>query len=153
MVNLALLIALCAPAIEPSTARAVILHESGGNPYAIHINGSVRLSRQPVSYAQAVATASALVGKGYSIDVGLAQINSRNLPRLGLSVAQAFNPCVNLQAMQAILVPDYLEQVRRLGPGQPALQAALSEYNTGNPLGGFANGYVASVYQVAFRRQ
>lgn len=151
--NLALLIALCAPAIDPSTARAVVLHESGGNPYAIHINGGGRLSRQPDSFAQAVATAGALVRKGYSIDVGLAQINSRNLPRLGLSVAQVFNPCVNLQAMQAILVPDYLQQVQRLGPGQQALQAALSEYNTGNPVSGFANGYVASVYRVAFRRQ
>ena len=47
----------CAPHVHPDTALRIIHHESGGNPYAIGINGPWMLSRQPTSKAQAIATA------------------------------------------------------------------------------------------------
>ena len=149
--NLATLILFCAPAIHPVTANAVIQHESGGKQYAIGINEKngqrVRLTSQPQSEEQAVALAKNLIEAGYSIDLGYAQINSKNLPRLGIKVDDIFKPCVNMQAMQEILKENYLSAASKHGQGQKALQVALSKYNTGDEQRGFKNGYVASVYQ------
>lgn len=151
MAELLLLISLCAPAIHPTTAYYLIQHESKGNPFAIGVNGGVKLSRQPRSEVQAVAIAKALIKQGFSIDMGYAQINSKNLPRLGIPVDDIFKPCVNLQAMQAILQSNYILAMARHGPGQQALQAALSMYNTGHSQKGLKNGYVGRLYRSARR--
>ncbi|MBD8051098.1 lytic transglycosylase domain-containing protein [Limnohabitans radicicola] len=136
----------CAPQVHPDTALRLIRHESGGNPYAIGINGPYRLSPQPSSKSQAVATANMLLQAGLSIDMGLGMINSKNLKSLGLSVESVFDPCTNLQAMQTILQAGYSRAVKTHGPGQKSLIAALSEYNTGHPVNGIKNGYVARVF-------
>jgi type IV secretion system protein VirB1 len=75
------------------------------------------------SKAAAVAAAVAAVGRGESVDMGLVQINSKNLPALGLSVDQVFDPCTNLAAGATILTAGY----QRTG----SLGSALSIYNTG----------------------
>lgn len=137
----------CAPMVHPDTALRLVKHESGNNPFAIGINGPYRLSPQPQSRAQAVATAKMLVEAGLSIDMGLGQINSRNLPGLGLTLETVFDPCLNLRAMQVVLLHGYEKATRNFGPGQQALVAALSAYNTGHPERGVRNGYVASVFQ------
>lgn len=51
--------------------------------------------------------------------------------------------CTNIAAGGAILAADYGRAVQRYGEGQPALQAALSAYNTGTFDHGFINGYLA----------
>ncbi len=137
----------CAPMVHPDTALRLVKHESGNNPFAIGINGPYRLSPQPKSRAQAVATAQMLMNAGLSIDMGLGQINSRNLPWLGLTLETVFDPCMNLQAMQVVLLKGYEKAVKTHGPGQKALVAALSSYNTGHPERGVLNGYVASVFK------
>lgn len=149
MGELALLISLCAPAIHPTTAYYLIQHESKGHPFAIGINGGTQLSHQPRNETQAIATAKALIKRGLSIDMGYAQINSKNLNRLGLTVENIFKPCVNLQAMQAILQANYIKAVAKYGQGQKALQAALSMYNTGHSQKGLKNGYVRRLYHLA----
>jgi type IV secretion system protein VirB1 len=88
-----------------------------------------------------------LMDAGLSIDMGLGQINSRNLSWLGLTLESVFDPCRNLQAMQAVLLKGYEKAAKTHGPGQQALVAALSAYNTGHPERGVRNGYVASVFQ------
>ena len=142
------LIAACAPQVAPPTIAAIIRVESGGNPLAIGINGPMRLSRRPVDAADAARLARTIMQAGYSVDLGLMQINSRNLPGLGLTVEQVFDPCTNIRAGATILTRGYLGATRRWGPGQDALKAALSAYNTGNYEAGFRNGYVAKVYGV-----
>lgn len=144
--ELALLIALCAPAIHPVTAARLIQHESGGQAFAIGINGDIKLSQQPRTEAQAVAIAKSLIKYGYSIDMGYAQINSKNLQRLGIRVDDVFKPCINLQAMQTILQANYIQAAAQYGEGQTALQIALSRYNTGHSQRGFQNGYVRRLY-------
>ena len=74
------------------------------------------------------------------------QVNSRNLRALGISILQAFDPCTNISAGATILSADYANASRLRGPGQAALQAALSAYNTGDFYRGFENGYVARYY-------
>jgi type IV secretion system protein VirB1 len=94
-----------------------------------------------------VATAQILMNAGLSIDMGLGQINSRNLSWLGLTLETVFDPCLNLRAMQAVLIDGYERAAKTHGPGQQALVAALSTYNTGHPERGVRNGYVASVFK------
>lgn len=143
----------CAPLVHPETALRVVKHESGGNPYAIGINGPYRLSYQPKTREQAVATANMLLMQGLSIDMGLGQINSRNLSWLGLTLDSVFDPCTNLRAMQAILTAGYAKAMKRHGNSQQALVEALSEYNTGHPVNGIRNGYVAAVVRTPLKSQ
>jgi type IV secretion system protein VirB1 len=55
-------------------------------------NNTTKKSATFESEAAAVAAAVAAIGRGESVDLGLAQINSKNLPALGLSVDQVFRP-------------------------------------------------------------
>lgn len=139
----------CAPTVAVETMTAVVTHESRRNPFAIGINGGARISRQPVNKVEAVETANALLRLSVSVDLGLAQINSANLSKLGLTVEDAFEPCANLRAAEKVLRWCYEPAAQRYGPGQVALQAALSCYNTGGYVRGLANGYVQNVYRVA----
>ncbi|HQR03494.1 MAG: lytic transglycosylase domain-containing protein [Proteobacteria bacterium] len=143
------LAAQCAPQVAPSTLAAIVRVESGGNPWALNVNGPQPLPRQPSSRLEAAAWARWLVRHGYSVDMGLAQVNSRHLERLGLDAGDLFDPCTNLQAGGRILRENYAGASRKLGPGQDALHAALSAYNTGNYRRGFDNGYVFKVVAAA----
>lgn len=116
------LLMMCAPAVDPVTMAAVVKQESGGRPWVLN-NNTTRKSATFESKAAAVAAAVAAVGRGESVDMGLAQINSKNLPALGLSVTQVFDPCTNVAAGASILAAGY-EQTGSLG-------SALSMYNTG----------------------
>lgn len=143
------LLVQCAPQVAAVTMMAIVKVESGGNPLALNVNGPRRLARQPQSKAEALAWAEWLISRGYSIDMGLAQVNSGNLRRLGTNIQAMFDPCTNLAAGASILSSEYAGAARRLGSGQGALRAALSAYNTGNHRAGFTNGYVARVTAAA----
>jgi type IV secretion system protein VirB1 len=136
----------CAPNISPITLEAVIRVESGGDPLAIHVNG-VRTQPEPASTAaEAVQLAEGFILRGYSVDIGLMQVNSRNLAAIGTTVERMLDPCANIRTGVAVLTTDYAIAARTHPEGQPALQAALSAYNTGSFDRGFGNGYVARYY-------
>lgn len=135
-----------APNVAPQTIVAIIQVESGGNQYGVGINGPVRRHIRPKSTKEAAAEARRWISRGYSVDVGLMQINSRNLQRLGIPLERAFDPAINIQVGAKILVGNYRQAIKFYGPGQNALKAALSAYNTGNYVNGFKNGYVAKYY-------
>ncbi len=139
------LILTCAPDVAPQTVQEIIRVESGGNPLAININGA-SLARPAIDVADAVKLASSAMAAGHTVDLGLMQVNSANLPKLGYTVEQMFDSCTNLKAGAAILTVNYGRAVERHGPGQEALKAALSAYNTGSFERGFRNGYVARYY-------
>lgn len=134
---------LCAPLVHPSTAQAIVATESSFNPDAIGVVAGT-LERQPREIVEALATARALRAKGWNFSVGLAQINVHNLDRLGMSLADGFDPCKNLQAMQVVL-GDCHERSRTNDGSQPALRRALSCYYSGNFTTGFRHGYVNRV--------
>lgn len=145
------LAAQCAPTVAPETLLSVVQVESRFEPLAIGVNGAKRVLVEPTSVDDAVAKAAALIKAGRNIDVGLAQINSKNLSWLGLSLAEAFEPCTNLKAAARILRDGYgRSDADRVGE-QAALKTALSYYNTGRPDRGFSNGYVAKVATAADR--
>lgn len=133
---------LCAPNVAPQTTEQVIQVESSGNPLAININGA-KLPRKPTDAADAAKIAREYIGKGYSVDLGLMQVNSRNLPGLGYSVEDMFEPCKNIAAGSRVLTDFYTSARAKYPNAQSALRAALSAYNTGSFQAGFTNGYVA----------
>lgn len=136
----------CAPNVAPETVQAIVRVESGGNPYAIGINGPHHLKQQPQTAQEAIRWTRHYMNLGYSVDLGLMQVNSGNLKGLGLNLNQLFDPCTNLKAGSRILSRGYAGAVKRYGTGQTALKAALSAYNTGNYEKGFQNGYVAKYF-------
>ncbi len=136
----------CAMNVHPVTIDAVVRVESGGDALAIHVNGLPGPQPHPVNFDDAVRIAKLYISRGFSTDLGLTQINSRNLGPLGLTVEQAFDPCANINGGARILTADYVVAVHSYGEGQAALQAALSAYNTGSQSAGFLNGYVARYY-------
>ena len=133
----------CAANVAPATLEAVIRVESGGDELALHVNGVTLQPPRGRDATEVAGTAEDFIRRGYSVDLGLMQVNSRNLPALGLTVAAVLEPCVNIRAGAAILAADYALAVRMKGAGQKALLAALSAYNSGDFARGFANGYVA----------
>jgi type IV secretion system protein VirB1 len=139
----------CAPMVHPYTMEQIVQVESGGNPLAINVNGlSAKQQPHPHTTAEAVAVAHFWIHAGYRVDLGLSQITDRNLPKLHLTIEQVLGTadsvvCTNIAAGGAILAADYGRAVQRYGEGQPALQAALSAYNTGTFDRGFSNGYVS----------
>lgn len=136
----------CAPGVHIKTLSAVVRHESSVNPYAIGLNSKEsKLPRQPRNKAEAVATGEWLKANGYNFDGGFGQVNVRNLDWLGMSVADLFDPCKNLAGAARVLTDCYTRAAKRFPGEQPALQAALSCYNTGNFTRGFSNGYVSLV--------
>ncbi|WP_421932382.1 lytic transglycosylase domain-containing protein [Phenylobacterium sp.] len=135
----------CAPQVAPQTLLAIVQVESGFDPLAIGVNGAPNLTPRPRTAGEAAATARALIGVGRSIDLGLAQLNSRNLAALGVTIDQAFDPCRNLAAAARLLQANYAAALAEQPAGQAALRAALSRYNTGHPTRGLSNGYVAKV--------
>ena len=141
----------CAPQVHLTTAHALIAVESAFNPWAIGVVGG-SLQRQPHHRTEALATAQALQATGRNFSVGLGQINLGNFQRLGLSLESAFEPCINLAAMQAVL-SECFERAQRKSPrtagDQAALRAALSCYYSGNFSTGFRHGYVRKVVAAA----
>lgn len=144
MILTAPFIAACAPTVAPETIAHVVAVESSGNPLAINVNG-LRGAANPIATTAADATrlVAQYLALGHSVDMGLMQVNTANLARLGYSVADMFDPCRNLAAGAAVLTGDYLTATRSRPDPQVALRAALSAYNTGNFTTGFRNGYVA----------
>lgn len=135
----------CAPQVPHQTLAAIVKTESGFRPLTIGVNGGSRLARQPANKPEAVAAAKWLIDHGYNIDLGLGQVNVKNLVKVGLTVEDAFEPCPNLAAAAKIFHAN-LKWAQGTGKADDAaVLAALSAYNTGSLTAGFRNGYVQRV--------
>ena len=149
--DLTALIETCAPGVAPPTMLAIIEVESGFNALAIGVNAPERRALAPKSASAAVRVAEKLLRSGANLDLGLAQINSRNLARLNLTLTTAFDPCANLAAAAQVLRDGFDQATINGQAPQEALRTALSIYNTGHPRRGLRNGYVAKVVSAAER--
>jgi len=141
----------CAPTVAPETLLSVVQVESRFEPLAIGVNGAPRILVAPTSADEAVTKAAELIAAGRSVDLGLAQINSKNLSWLGLSLREVFEPCANLRAAARVLQDGYVRSDAPHVGDQWALKTALSYYNTGHPVRGLNNGYVGKVETAAER--
>lgn len=133
----------CAPTVDPKMLAAVAQTESHFEPFALR-NNTKHLSVLPASKAAGVQQAIQWISEGNSVDLGLMQINSGNLAKLGLTVETALDSCRSLQASARVLSAAYAQGSSAVDR-QAALLIALSRYNTGHSLAGLANGYVGQV--------
>lgn len=149
MINEAILalIPICAPDVAPNTIAQIMRVESQGNPLAINVNG-INKKFSPANIAEAVAITQEYIKKGYTVDVGLMQINSSNFSQLGYAnrIDAIFEACNNIAAGASVLKNFYRQSRKKSKDKQVALKGAISAYNTGSFEKGFKNGYVSAVY-------
>jgi type IV secretion system protein VirB1 len=136
----------CAPGIALEALIPQVEVESHFSELAIGINNGPLVRAKSTS--EAVEIATRYIRKGYSVDLGLAQINSHNLRRLGLTVGQAFDPCTSLRAAEIVLTENY-NTVSEGRSQAEAIEATWSLYNSGSSTRGVRNGYVSKVWTAA----
>jgi type IV secretion system protein VirB1 len=148
----------CLPTVPLNTLNAIILVESGGNPNAMQIDfprallkrwhlqeGTLRLERQPATEREALEWLKYFERRNISVDLGLMQVSTAEAHRRGLPPESLLDPCFNLRAGWQILDSAYQLETKTYGPGQEALQHAISRYNTGDTQRGIDNGYLARI--------
>src|SRR3954451_11843833 len=95
----------CAPSAEPRLLAGLVQRASGYEPLAIRFDdgpgGPMKLLGS--SKAEAIQLASELVIAGHRVRVGLAGIDTRDLDKLGVSLADAFEPCSHLTAAARLM--------------------------------------------------
>jgi soluble lytic murein transglycosylase-like protein len=85
-------------------AVAVILTESGGQPYALRVNYGSGVAVFPPTYAAGVRALQVALRVTTRLDLGLFQVHYPTWgPRLGLSPAQLLHPAVNIRSGCTIL--------------------------------------------------
>jgi type IV secretion system protein VirB1 len=136
----------CASEVATEAVVPLVVTESGGDDLSININRGPRV--RAGSVAEGAALVRRYMTQGYTVDVGLAQINSANFARLGVTVEQAFDPCTNLHLASSLLQEGYGLASRHYS-GLDAISATYSLYNTGTLTRGFRNGYVGRVWSAA----
>ncbi len=132
MINAEQVVQQCSGPVAPELMALIVAHESGGNPWAINVNGLPNGSMVFPSKASAVAAAIHYIRMGYKVDMGLSQVDSENLGKLGLSVPQVFDPCTNVRSGAAIFSWAWRGAKNKGYTGGSRLMAALSAYNSGS---------------------
>jgi len=156
-ITLATLMMTCAPLIHPTTLRALIAVESGGNPFAVSINYPQALKSagidppvvvQPRSARVALDLTRELMARGFSTSVGLAQINIENVMGRDHRLSDLFDPCINLSLAQRVLVDCAAHQPEGIAPSA-RLRRTLLCYNAGEGVTGVHNHYASDVLRAA----
>ncbi len=145
LIDLPILIKQCAPLVAISTMTAIVKTESKINPWAIGLNGHLKLKYQPNNLHQAALWVDYLESHHYNFDVGLTQVNIQNIHYYGYKARDLLDPCINLKVASKILQKNYYRALPKSNSSQEALRKAISSYNTGNFSRGFSNGYVTKV--------
>jgi type IV secretion system protein VirB1 len=118
----------CAPFVAPETLAGVVSLESRFAPFNIRINSGQPLKTQPASKAGAIEVATSLVAERRGIQLGLGGIGVEELQKLKLSIADAFDPCLNLQATGTLLDGYYRLAVKAGADPARAEQVMLQSY-------------------------
>jgi len=118
----------CAPFVASETLAGVVSLESRFAPFNIRINSGPPLQRQPSTKAEAIEIATSLVAERHDIQLGLGGIGSEELRRLKLSISDAFDPCLNLQATATLLDGYYRLVVKAGADPARAEQIMLQSY-------------------------
>jgi len=139
-----LLIAQCAvPEAPKEIIREIITVESAEDPFAINVNKLADALIPKSDDKQVLAKyIEGKIGEGYTVDVGLMQINSENFKTFGTDAISMLDECQNIAIGSQIFMKAYNAAVQFYGKTEKAKQTALSAYNTGTLHRGFTNGYV-----------
>ena len=146
MFESALLATCLAGSVDPALVLAIVDRESGGDPHALNVNGPGGGRRHAPDPDGVARVAAAFVAAGRTVDLGLMQLNSATVARLGETLERALDPCTNLALGERVLAENVATAAARGLHHEAGLRAALSLYNTGTLEAGFANGYVDAVW-------
>lgn len=129
--------------VDSAIVKQIIHVESDFKEYTVNVNKhDTFLSK---TREEAEKTAKDYIEKGYSVDMGLMQFNSKNLNSPSfkhLTISDLFDPCKNIKAGSDVFFLAYESTSKDLSK-EERIKKALSIYNTGNQELGFQNGYVA----------
>jgi type IV secretion system protein VirB1 len=123
------LVGRCAPWMAPATALGIIDAESSGVWYAVNDNDATAPTF--ATPEAAIAYAERRVSEGGSIDLGLGQLNSSHLAAYGVTVREAFEPCLNVKLSMAVMWDAWVDARARFGFTPNALYHAFEAYNGG----------------------
>jgi type IV secretion system protein VirB1 len=138
----------CAPIVAAETLAGVVSLESRFAPFAIRINSGTPLSKQPKTKAEAIEIAASLAAERQDIQLGLGGIGLEELGKLKLSISDAFDPCLNLQATATLLDGYYRLAVKTGADPNRAEQVMLqSYYGRNDPIVGAMVNYDEQVRQ------
>lgn len=143
-VEIAALAARCAPSTPVSVVQALVKVESGGRPLLVAVNGVRRRVIAAADLETGRREIDDLRAAGANFDIGLIQLNSATLARLGVSPEQALDPCRNLALGAKLFEQGYARAFAERSTTVPLL-AAYSSYNTGDLRRGYTNGYAGRV--------
>jgi type IV secretion system protein VirB1 len=87
--------------------------------------------------------------RGYTVSVGLMQVNIENARLFQLTPIQLLDPCTNISVGAALLADNYRNGIEHHQEPQQALLDAISMYNSGSATMGYTNGYVDTVLRNA----
>ncbi|MBB4187280.1 type IV secretion system protein VirB1 [Sinorhizobium terangae] len=118
----------CAPIVAAETLAGVVSLESRFEPLAIRINSGAPLSEQPTTKAEAIEITTSLVAERQDIQLGLGGIGMEELRKLKLSISDAFDPCLNLQATATLLDGYYRLAAKAGADPNRAEQVMLQSY-------------------------
>ncbi|EYR78171.1 lytic transglycosylase domain-containing protein [Shinella sp. DD12] len=118
----------CAPFVASETLAGVVSLESRFAPFNIRINSGRPLKAQPGSKAEAIEIATELAAEHHDIQLGLGGIGVEELQKLKLSISDAFDPCLNLQATATLLDGYYRLAVKAGADPARAEQVMLQSF-------------------------
>lgn len=118
----------CAPFLASETLAGVVSLESRFAPFNIRINSGQPLKTQPASKAEAIEIATSLAATHHDIQLGLGGIGVEELQKMKLSISDAFDPCLNLQATARLLDGYYRLAVKAGADPAKAEQVMLQSY-------------------------
>ncbi|HAU68364.1 MAG TPA: hypothetical protein DCW52_08200 [Gammaproteobacteria bacterium] len=129
-----LVMACAVPNIPAPIIEAIVLTESSGYVYALSgsydYSGYYLLPKniEEIEYAIAVGTAS--LEHSVNISVGLMQVNSWHIERMGASTVTTIDPCNNVMIGSAIF-KEIVDRVCGEEIDDDCLDQSLRQYNTG----------------------
>lgn len=141
VLNIALLTSLyfqCGSGVNPETLNAIVITESGGNPYVV-ANVTNKTSHAFNSKQEAIHYVNSLEEKGEEYSAGLMQIYSGNFQHYGLNNDNVFNNCANINAGSKILKQCFVDSKKNGDFSESDhLKRAFSCYYSGNFERGFS---------------
>ncbi|KAB2764118.1 lytic transglycosylase domain-containing protein [Brucella anthropi] len=138
----------CAAFVSPETLAGVVSLESGFAPFNIRINSGLPLKQQPATKAEAIEVATSLVAEQQDIQLGLGGISLEDLRKSNLSIADAFDPCLNLKTTAHLLDGYYRHAIEEnFDPVRAEKRMLRSWYGRGDALIGEIVRYDEQVFQ------
>lgn len=116
------------PFVASETLAGVVSLESRFAPFNIRINSGQPLETEPASKTEAIEIATSLAAEHHDIQLGLLGIELDKLQMLKLSISDAFDPCLNLQASATLLDGYYRLAVKAGADPARAEQVMLQSF-------------------------